>query len=55
MTVSDEISTYHYVVAARQIDRRLALVILTVEEIVVFYRDVMRLIELNQIETIVVL
>ena len=55
MAVSDEISTYHDVVAAGQIDCGFALRVLSVEEMIIFDGDVMRLIELDQIKTVVVL
>ena len=55
MTVANQVSPHDHVVNARQIDSRFSLIVLAVEKLVVFDRDVMRLIELDQIQSIVIL
>src|SRR5215813_5055513 len=55
MTVANEVPAHYHIVTARQIYRRLALIVLTVEKLVIFDSDVMGLIELDQIQSIVIL
>ena len=47
VTIPDQVTSHHHIVAARQVNRWLALIILAVEEFIVFDRDVMRLVELD--------
>ena len=55
MTIANQVASHHNIVAQGQIDCRFALIVLAVEEFIVFDRDVMRLIELDQIQPVVIL
>src|ERR1051326_233552 len=55
MTIPNQIAPHDHIVTARQIYRRFTLVVLTVEELVVLDRDVMRLVELDQVQTVIIL
>src|ERR1041384_4197808 len=55
MTITNQVPAYDDVVRTRQIDRRFTLIVLAVEELVVFDRDVMRLVKLDQVQPVVVL
>src|SRR5262245_16510014 len=55
MTIANEIPAHNNIVTARQVYRGLALKILAVEKLIIFDPDVMSLIELDQVQSIVIL
>ena len=54
MTIADKIPAHDHVVAAGQIDSRLALKILAIEQFAVFHRNVVSLVKLDEIKPIVI-
>ena len=55
MAVANKIPPHDHVVHARKINRRFALIVLAFKQFVVFNCDVMRLVEFDQVQTIIVL
>ena len=55
MTIADQVATHNHVVATGKVDGRLALKILAIEQFAVLNRDVVCLVEFNEIKPIIVL
>src|SRR5690348_3611947 len=55
MTIANHVSTNNYVVAARKIYSRLSLKVFPIKQVAIFDNYVMSLVELDQVQSIIVL